>query len=110
MADIVADGKARAARAAFNKAVGLPDNREVVRLTWYDDPAGAPQPGRYVAADYRGDYPHAGFYCGYVVWLLQLDGSYRIVREEEAQMPDEVAKKFSPEELAAARTQVQCRD
>jgi len=32
------------------------------------------------------------------------------VREEEAQMPDEIAKKFRPEELAAARVQVQRRD
>ena len=110
LADIFSNGSSRAARTEFNAAAGLPDNREVVRLTWYDDPAGAPQPGRYVAADYRGDYPHAGFYCGYVVWHLQPDGSFRIVREEEAHMPDKIAKKFSPEELAAARAQVQCRD
>jgi len=32
------------------------------------------------------------------------------VREEEAQMPDEIAKKFSQEELATARVQVKCRD
>lgn len=100
----------RSPRAAFNAAAGLPNHREVVRLTWYDDPAGAPTPGRYVAADYRGDYAHAGFYCGYVMWHLQPDGTYRIVREEEAQMPDEIAKKFTSEELASARAQVQCRD
>lgn len=110
LADMFVNGKSREARTAFNAAAGLPDNREVVRVTWYDDPAGAPVPGRYVAADYRGDYPHAGFYCGYVVWLLQPDGSFRIVREEEAQMLDEIAKKLSAEELAAARAQLQCRD
>lgn len=110
LAAIFADGGSRTSRAAFNAAAGQPDHREVVRLTWYDDPAGAPRPGRYVAADYRGDYPHAGFYCGYVVWHLQPDGKFRIVREEEAQMPDEIARKFSPEELAAARAQLQCRD
>lgn len=107
---IFANPSAREPRAAFNAQAGLPQRREVVRLTWYDDPAGAPQPGRYVAADYRGDYAHAGFYCGYVVWLRQADGSFRIIREEEAQMPDGIAKKFSAEELAAARAQVQCRD
>lgn len=110
LAAMFANGEARASRARFNAAAGLPDHREVVRLTWYDDPAGAPLPGRYVAADYRGDYPHAGFYCGYVVWHLQPEGSFRIVREEEGQMPDEVAKSFGPEQLAAARAQVQCRD
>jgi hypothetical protein len=100
----------RSPRAAFNEKAGEPNHREVVRLTWYDDPAGAPAPGRYVAADYRGDYAHAGFYCGYVMWHLQPDGTYRIVREEEGQMPDEIAKTFTPEELASARTQIQCRD
>jgi hypothetical protein len=100
----------RAPRAGFNASEGLPGKREVVRLTWYDDPAGAPLPGRYVAADYRGDYAHAGFYCGYVVWHLQAGGSYRIVREEEARMPDSIAKKLTPQELASARTQLQCRD
>ncbi len=107
---MLANDEARAARAAFNATAGLPEHREVVRLTWYDDPAGAPLPGRYVAADYRGDYAHAGFYCGYVVWHLQADGSYQLVRVEESQMPDDVAKKFSAEELASARLQLQCRD
>lgn len=110
LAEMFANGKSRESRATFNAAAGRPNSREVVRVTWYDDPAGAPVPGRYVAADYRGDYPHDGFYCGYVVWLLQPDGSFRIVREEEAQMPDEIAKKFSAEELATARAQLQCRD
>ena len=100
----------RAPRAAFNASEGLPGKREVVRLTWYDDPAGAPLPGRYVAADYRGDYTHAGFYCGYVVWHLQVDGSYRIVREEEGQIANAVAEKLTPQELASARAQLQCRD
>jgi hypothetical protein len=110
MATLLTTESWRSPRAAFNATAGLPTRREVVRLTWYDDPAGAPLPGRYVTADYRGDYAHAGFYCGYVAWHLQSDGTFRIVREEEAQMPDEIAKKFTAEELASARAQVQCRD
>lgn len=100
----------RKPRAAFNANAGTPSRREVVRLTWYDDPAGAPRAGRYVAADYRGDYTHAGFYCGFVAWYLQADGSYRIVREEEGQVPAEIAKNLAPGALAAARAQVGCRD
>lgn len=100
----------RIPRAAFNKAAGLPSRKEVVRLTWYDDPAGAPRRGRYVAADYRGDYDHAGFYCGYVVWYLEADGTYRIVREEEGQMSHEVASRVAPSELAKARARIGCRD
>lgn len=105
-----AEGQTQAARTQFNAAAGQPSHRDVVRVTWYDDPAGAPQPGRYAAADYRGDYPNTSFYCGYVLWHLQADGRFRIIREEEAQMLDEIAKAFSPEQLAAARAQLQCRD
>lgn len=97
-------------RTAFNKDAGLPLRREVVRITWYDNPAGAPRPGRYAAADYRGDYAHPGFYCGYVVWYLEPDDTYRIVREEEGQMSEQVAKKLAPSELASARAQIGCRD
>ncbi|MBF6024576.1 DUF4019 domain-containing protein [Lysobacter niastensis] len=100
----------RDARAAFNAASGRPERRQVVRVTWYDNPPNAPTPGRYAAADYSAGYANAAFYCGYVVWLRQADGSYRIVREEEAQMPPEVMAKVPPEQLPAMRAQVGCRD
>jgi hypothetical protein len=96
-------------RVAFNKAAGAPARRDVVRVTWYDDPAGAP-PGRYVAADYRADYDHAGFYCGYVMWNLQPDGSYRVLREEEAQVAPTDAARIPSTDLVAVRQQLGCRD
>lgn len=97
-------------RAAFNQQAGLPTRREVVRLSWYDNPQGAIRLGRYVAADYRGDYKHAGFYCGYVLWYREADGGYRVVREEEGQISNETAKKTAPADLPALRKQVGCRD
>lgn len=100
----------RGSRTAFNAAAGSPTKREVVRLTWYDDPAGAPWPGRYVAADFRGDYEHAGFYCGYVMWYRQADGSYRVLREEEAQVAAADAAKIPAADLPEIRKQLGCRD
>ena len=97
-------------RAAFNVASGLPSRRDIVRLSWYDDPAGAPRLGRYVAADYRGDYPHAGFYCGFVVWYLEADGQYRVIREEEGQAMTDTMQGLAPDALAAMRRKVGCRD
>jgi hypothetical protein len=97
-------------RAEFNRGAGQPKQRRVVRLTWYDNPQGAVRAGRYVAADYRGDYAHAGFYCGYVVWLEEPDGSYRVMREEETQIPAQMAAKFDPVRMAQTRKQVGCRD
>lgn len=99
-----------APRAAFNASVGVPSERQVIRVTWYDDPAEAPGPGRYAAADYSATYPSTAFYCGYVVWLLQPDGSYRIVREEEGQMPPDALSKIKPDQMPDVRRQMGCRD
>lgn len=97
-------------RAAFNRQAGLPTRREVLRLTWYDNPQGAPRRGRYVAADYRGDYANAGFYCGFAMWYREADGSYRLVREEEGQVSDATVSKVAAADLPALRKQVGCRD
>lgn len=100
----------RKPRSAFNAAAdGEPKERKVVRVTWYDDPAGA-RPGRYAAADYGAAYSNGSFYCGFVAWLQQRDGSYQIVREEEGQLSEEAIRTLTPEQLAGARQQLQCRD
>jgi hypothetical protein len=100
----------RKPRAAFNAAAGGDAAREVIRVTWYDNPPNAPTPGRYVAADYRASYASKAFYCGYVVWLRQEDGGYLIVREEEGQATPEIAARIAPESMAATRMQLGCRD
>ena len=99
-----------AARNAFNAKAGSGAVPTVIRLSWYDNPANAPTPGRYVAADYRVDYPGTAFTCGYVVWLLQGDGNYLAVREEEGQMTPDMMATLTPEQRAMVRTQLQCRD
>ncbi len=98
------------ARRGFNAEAGPGAEPTVVRITWYDDPPDAPMPGRYVAADYRVDYPSAAFTCGYVAWLRQADGRYLIVREEEGEAtPDDIAR-LSPGQKLSMRAQLQCRD
>jgi hypothetical protein len=110
MASHVSPDAWTAARNAFNAQVGPGATANVVRITWYDNPAGAPVHGRYAAADYSVAYPSAGFTCGYVMWLRQADGGYLIVREEEAQVtPDNVAH-LSAEQVATMRVQLRCRD
>lgn len=99
----------RQPRSAFNAAAGAQAMREVIRLTWYDDPEGAPTPGRYVAADYRASYASKAFYCGYLMWLRQQDGTYLIVREEEGQATPDVVAGVASESMAAIRAQLGCR-
>jgi hypothetical protein len=100
----------RAPRTAFNAATAGQPEREVIRITWYDDPQNAPTPGRYAAADYRASYASKGFYCGYVMWLRQQDGSYLIVREEEGQATPDMVATIAPESMPQARMQLGCRD
>lgn len=97
-------------RKSFSAKAGPGARPEVIRITWYDNPQGAPTLGRYAAADYRVDYPSRAFTCGYVVWLRQADGSYLVIREEEGQATPELVRDLPPEGLATMRTQLQCRD
>lgn len=99
-----------ATRNAFKAKAGTGAVPGVVSLSWYDDPVDAPTPGRYVAADYRVDYPSTAFTCGYVMWLLQGNGTYVIVREEEGLMTPDIMAKLTPEQRTTIRTQLQCRD
>jgi hypothetical protein len=97
-------------RRAFNAAAGLPEKRSILGVTFYDDPADAPQLGRYAAVDYRASFRDRSFYCGYVLWLRQADGSYRLTREEESVAPDAEVRKLSAEQLATLRQQPGCRE
>lgn len=100
----------RDGRKAFNSAAGLPKARTVVGVTFYDDPADAPRLGRYAAVDFRASYADRAFYCGYVVWLRQADGVYRLVREDETIAPDAVVRQLAEEQRAALTQQPGCRD
>lgn len=97
-------------RASVNAQMGPGAQTNLLRLTWYDNPAGAPTPGRYAAVDYEVTYPSRGFTCGYVMWLRQADGGYLLVREEEGQATPDIVADLPPEQIAAIRAQLHCRD
>lgn len=67
----------------FNDHAGAVSARRVTEISWYSDPPDAPEPGLYVAADFNGVFENVEFLCGYVVWRLDADGSFRLVREEQ---------------------------
>lgn len=110
MRDDFTPGAMAASRTPFNASAGPGVEREVIRLTWYDDPAGAPMPGRYVAADYRATFPSGAFYCGYLVWVRQYDGAYLVVREEQGLATPDVVAQATPANMPALRLQLGCRD
>ena len=67
----------------FNQAAGRALGRRVVEISWYNHPSDAPEPGIYVAADFSAEFEKLEFVCGYLMWRLLPDGSFRLVREEQ---------------------------
>ena len=72
-----------AAAREFNGEAGPVRSRRVVEISWYNHPSDAPEPGIYVAADYSAEFEKLEFVCGYLMWRLLPDGSFRLVREEQ---------------------------
>jgi hypothetical protein len=100
---------AEAARVS-NAQWGRRRSRRNVAVTWYNNPPHAPVPGIYAAVDFVGAYDNLHLMCGYVTWLLQPDGTWRIVTLDEgvlarADSPDPTAA-----DLARVRTLMRCRD
>lgn len=94
----------------FNGRAGAVRDRRLIRVTWYNNPPSAPVAGIYAAVDFNRDFANLHFLCGYVVWLLQPDGSWRLVREEQGMAARAGAPNATPEEIARLRPQVGCRD
>jgi uncharacterized protein DUF4019 len=97
-----------AALTAFRRQSGTPGHHRIVALTWYINPPNAPAPGIYVAADYERSYSALALNCGYVVWLREGSGRYRLVREETNILGREEPP-MSPERLAETRSLMHCR-
>jgi len=87
---------------------GAPGSRNLVKLTWYDDPPGAPTPGTYVAVDYAATTEKLALECGYLMWMHQGGGRYRLVRQENGRLSKADAARMTPEELAQVGAALRC--
>ena len=92
---------------SFREKAGPVTARRVVGVSWYANPAGA-RPGLYAAADFTADFAKVQV-CGYAVWLLRQDGSWRLVREEQNILDHDTARSASPEQLARIRGEMGCK-
>lgn len=102
----LAEYQARQADFASRAAGGL--RRRTVKVTWYDNPPNAPAGGIFAAVDFVGESKKLELICGYVVWLRQPDGSWRLTREEEGSI--ERGPASTPEQLAEAKAAMGCID
>ena len=96
--------------ADFNAAAGAVRARRVTEITWYNNPPDAPRPGVYVAADYSGEFERLEFVCGYVMWQVQPDGSFRLTREEQNLLDKATASKLASIDRQPLRAQMGCKD
>jgi hypothetical protein len=98
-----------AAAGSFNAEAGPVRARRVVEISWYNHPSDAPEPGIYVAADYSAEFEKLEFVCGYLMWRLQPDGSFRLVREEQ-NMVHKRDKPMAAIDRTPLRTRLGCKD
>ncbi len=99
------------AARTFNTEAGAPRGRRVVEITWYKNPEGAPEPGLYVAADFSADFDKAEFVCGYLMWQVQPDGGFRLVREEQNLAPKRPSgRAIAKIDRDPLRTRMGCKD
>jgi hypothetical protein len=98
----------QADKEAFNDRSGGGLRREPVKVTWYDNPANAGVAGIFAAVDFVGKADKLQIICGYLVWLRQADGSWRLMREEEGSIEDRPGITSSPEQLAQAKAAMGC--
>lgn len=100
----------QAARKAFNDRAGGGLRRGAVKVTWYDNPPNAPLGGIFAAVDFVGKAEKLQIICGYLMWLRQPDGSWRITREEEGSIENRPGVKSSAEQIALAKAEMGCRE
>ncbi len=97
-----------AEKRSFQSTVGAVVSLKISRLTIYDNPPGAPEPGLYVAADFDNEYENAPIHCGYLMWFLRDGGEFRVTREESGHVTSEQLRTIPIEQVPALRQRLRC--
>jgi len=79
-------------RQAFQALAGDPIAISIVKITVYDNPSDAPEPGLYVAADFKNAYTNVPYECGYLMWHRPNGGTFGITRTEIGHVTTESLK------------------
>jgi len=93
----------------FNAAAGARQSTTIWRVTVYDNPPNAPEPGVYIAADYESAFKRVPFQCGYLIWFLGSDRHFVITREESGSLPGGTVEKLPAQQVAEIRRQFGCQ-
>jgi len=94
----------------FNKISGKVISREIKKITWYKNPQGAPE-GVYGAADFESKFENINIHCGFLVWRVNADQSFNLIREEDGYIDKNAEKKIHPTQINnVKRDQLKCRN
>jgi hypothetical protein len=69
-------------KQSFQVLAGDPVAISIVKITVYDNPSEAAEPGLYVAADFKNVYKNVPYECGYLMWHRPNGGTFGITRIE----------------------------
>jgi hypothetical protein len=95
-------------KLAFQVTAGEPLQISIVKVTVYDNPVEAPEPGLYVAADFSNVYENVPIHCGYLMWFRSIGGSFRITREETGHVTAEQLKTIPSDQLPEIKRMLRC--
>lgn len=104
----VNEAKWKSDKLSFQAKAGEPLEISIRKITVYDNPAGAPEPGLYVAADYSNVYRDLPIHCGYLMWFRAVDGEFRITREEMGYVTSEQLKSIPSAQLPEIKRRLRC--
>jgi hypothetical protein len=94
---------------AFQAIAGEPVTISIVKITVYDNPAEAPEPGLYVAADFSNTYANVPIHCGYLVWYRPVGGrEFKITRLETGYVTSEQLKGIPGSQLPDIKQRLRC--
>ena len=94
---------------AFQTIAGEPIAVSVVRVTVYDNPEEAPEPGLYVAADFSNIYANVPIHCGYLMWFRPIsDSEFKITRLETGYVTSEQLKTIPSNQLPEIKQKLRC--
>jgi len=93
---------------SFQSLAGDPRSISVVAITVYDNPADAPAPGLYVAADFNNTYQNVPFQCGYLVWYRPEGGDFGITRMDIGHVTAEQLKAIPEAQLPELKRKLGC--
>ncbi len=96
-------------KKAFQALAGELTSHSVVKITVYDNPPEAPEPGLYIAADFQNSYKNVPYECGYLMWFrANRDTPFRVTRSEIGTVTSENLRSIPEVQRAEVLRKLRC--